>query len=60
MGSLSQFKEYRGPLLWGHLSPGKGIGGIGLLKGVENADYFLHDLILRPFASVYCRRNVAT
>lgn len=42
MGSLSQFEEYSGPLLRGHLSAGKGIGGIGLLKGIENADYFLH------------------
>ena len=47
MGSLSQFEEYAGPLLRGHLSAGKGIGGIGFLKGVENADYFLHGLILR-------------
>jgi len=47
VGSLSQFKEYGGPLLRGHLSAGKGIGGIGFLKVVENADYFLHNLILR-------------
>ena len=47
MGSLSQFEEYVGPLLRGHLSAGKGIGGIGFLKGVENADYFLHSPILR-------------
>ena len=49
MGSLSQFEEYAGPLLRGHLSAGKGIGGIGFLKAVENADYFLHNLILRWF-----------
>jgi hypothetical protein len=42
MGSLSQFEEYADPLLRGHLSAGKGIGGIGLLKAGENADYFLH------------------
>jgi hypothetical protein len=47
VGSLSQFEEYTGPLLRGHLSAGKGIGGIGLLKGVENADYLLHNSILR-------------
>jgi hypothetical protein len=47
VGSLSQFEEYVGPLLRGHLSAGKGIGGIGFLKGVENADYFLHSPILR-------------
>jgi hypothetical protein len=47
VGSLSQFEEYADPLLRGHLSAGKGIGGIGLLKAGENADYFLHDLILR-------------
>jgi hypothetical protein len=28
---------------------GKGIGGIGFLKGVENTDHFLHSLILRQF-----------
>ena len=47
MGSLSQFEEYADPLLRGHLSAGKGIGRIGLLKSVENADYFLHNPILR-------------
>jgi len=47
VGSLLQFEEYAGPLLRGHLSAGKDIGGIGFLKGVENADYFLHNLILR-------------
>jgi hypothetical protein len=47
VGSLSQFEEYVGPLLWSHLSAGNGIGGIGCLKRVENADYFLHDPILR-------------
>ena len=46
MGSLSQFEEDVGPLLRGHLSAGKGIGGIGFFTGVENADYFLHNLIL--------------
>ena len=46
MGSLSQFEEDAGPLLRGHLCAGKGIGGIGFFKGVENADYFLHHLIL--------------
>ena len=46
MGSLSQFEEYAGPLLRGHLSAGNGVGGIGLLKAVEDADYFLHNLIL--------------
>ena len=46
MGSLSQFEEYTGPLLRGHLGAGK---GIGFLKGVEDADYFLHSLILRWF-----------
>ncbi len=49
MGSLSQFEEYAGPLLRGHLRARKDIGGIGFLKAVENADYFLHDLILRCF-----------
>ena len=46
VGSLSQFEEYASPLLRGHLSAGKGIGGIGFLKGVENSDHFLHNLIL--------------
>ena len=46
VGSLSQFKEYAGPLLRGHLSAGEGIGGIGLFEAGENADYFLHGLIL--------------
>jgi hypothetical protein len=45
VGSLSQFEEYAGPLLRGHLSAGKGIGGVGFLEGVENAD-FLHNPIL--------------
>jgi len=49
VSSLSQFEEYAGPLLRGHLNTGKGVGGIGFLKGVENADYFLHSLILRWF-----------
>jgi hypothetical protein len=47
VGSLSQFEEYADPLLRGHLSAGKIIGGIGFLKGIEHADYFLHSLILR-------------
>jgi hypothetical protein len=47
VGSLSQFEEYAGALLRGHLSAGKSIGRVGFLKAVENADYFLHDLILR-------------
>jgi len=47
VGALSQFEEYVGPLLRGHLSEGQSIAGIGFLKGVENADYFLHNLILR-------------
>ena len=29
------------------MSARKGIGGIGLLKAVENADHFLHNVILR-------------
>ena len=46
MGALSQFEEYAGSLLWGHLSAGKGVGGIGFLKTVKHADYFLHKSIL--------------
>jgi hypothetical protein len=46
VGSLSQFEEYAGPLLRGQLSAGKGVGGIGFFKAVEDADYFLHNLIL--------------
>jgi hypothetical protein len=46
VGSLSQFEEYAGPLLRGQLSAGKGVGGIGFLKTVEDADYFLHNFIL--------------
>jgi len=46
VGSLSQFEEDVHPLLRGHLSAGKGIGGIGFFKGVKNADYSLHNLIL--------------
>jgi hypothetical protein len=38
VGSLSQFEENVGPLLRGPLRAGKGIGGIGFLKGVKNAD----------------------
>jgi hypothetical protein len=47
VGSLSYFEEYTGPLLRGHLSAGKSVGGIGFLKAVEYADYFLHNPILR-------------
>jgi len=46
VGSLSQFEEYAGPLLRSQLSAGKGVGGIGFLKTVEDADYFLHNFIL--------------
>jgi hypothetical protein len=46
VGSLSQFEKYVGPLLRGQLSAGKGVCGIGFLKTVEDADYFLHNLIL--------------
>jgi hypothetical protein len=46
VSSLSQFEENVGPLLRGHLSAGQGIGGIGFFKGVKNANYFLHNLIL--------------
>jgi hypothetical protein len=46
VGSLSQFEEYAGPLLRGHLSAGKGIGGIGLLKGVETRTTFSTIVIL--------------
>jgi hypothetical protein len=45
-GLLPQLEEHAGPLLRGHLSAGKGIGGIGFLKAVENADYFIHNLVL--------------
>ena len=60
VGSLSQFKEYADPLLRGHLSAGKRIGGIGLFKAGENADYFLHDLILRWFFDygIACRASI--
>jgi hypothetical protein len=47
VSSLSQFEEYTGSLLRGHLSAGKGVRGIGVLKAVKNADYFLHIPILR-------------
>jgi hypothetical protein len=47
VGPLSQFEEYADPLLRSHLRAGNGIGAIGFLKGIENADYFLHDPILR-------------
>jgi hypothetical protein len=56
VGSLSQFEEYAGPLLRGHLSAGKGIGGIGFLEGVENANHFIHHLILRFLFD--CRASV--
>jgi hypothetical protein len=46
VGSLSQFEEYANPLLRAHLSAGNGVGGIGFLKAVEDADYFLHNVIL--------------
>ena len=46
MGSLLQLEEYVGPLLRGQLSAGKRVGRIGFLKTVEDADYFLHELIL--------------
>jgi len=46
VGSLSQFEEYVGPLLRGLLSAGKGVGGVGFFKTVEDADYFLHNPIL--------------
>ncbi len=49
VGALSQFEEYAGPPLRGHFSTGKRIRSIGFLKAVENADYFLHNLILRGF-----------
>lgn len=49
VGSFPQFEEYAGSLLRGHLSAGKGIGGIGLLEAGENTDCFLHNLILRRF-----------
>jgi len=47
VGSLSQFKEDGDTMLRGHLSAGKGVGGVGLLKAGENADYSLHNLIVR-------------
>jgi hypothetical protein len=46
VGSLSQLEEYVGTLLRGHLRAGKGIGGVGFLKGVKDADHFLHKPIL--------------
>ena len=49
MGSLSQFKEDGDALLRGHLSAGKGVGGVGLLMAGENADYSLHEVIVRWF-----------
>jgi hypothetical protein len=49
VGSLSQFEEYGDPLLWAQLGAGKGVGRIGFLKGIENADYLLHRFILRRF-----------
>jgi hypothetical protein len=53
VGSLSQFEENVGPLLWGHLSAGKGVRGIGCFEGVKNADYFLHSFILLRFPLVF-------
>ena len=53
MGSLSQFEENVDALLRGHLSAGKGIGGIGCFEGVKNADYFLHSFILPRFPLVF-------
>jgi hypothetical protein len=47
VGSLSQFKEDGGALLRGHLSAGKGVGGVSLLKAGENAHYSLHSHIVR-------------
>jgi hypothetical protein len=46
VGSLPQLEEYGNPLLRGHLSAAMGIGKIGFFKRVEDADYFLHTLIL--------------
>ena len=42
MGSLSQFEEDGDALLRGHLGAGKCVRGVGLLKAVENPDYFFH------------------
>ena len=47
--SLSQFEECGDPLLRCHSSAGESVGGISLIKTGEDADYFLHDLILRWF-----------
>lgn len=52
MSSLPQFEEYVDPLLRGHLSAGNGIGSVGLVKGVENTDEFLHNPILCCLAVV--------
>lgn len=67
VGSLSQFEEYIGSLLGGHLSARLCIGDVGFLKGVENADDFLHGPILRCLfdccgetRSAQCRRTVLT
>ena len=46
VGSLSQFEEYASPLLRAHLTAGNGVGGVGFLEAVEDANYFLHNLIL--------------
>ena len=43
MGSLTQFEEYAGALLRGHLSAGKSIGRIGLVEAGENTNYFFHN-----------------
>jgi len=54
MGSFPQLEEYGDSLLRGHLNAAEGIGEIGFLKGVEDADYFLHSSILPCFALVAC------
>src|ERR1700741_2604763 len=45
--SLSQFEEYAAPLLRAHLSAGKGIGGVGFFKALENAHDFFPTPIVR-------------
>ncbi len=54
MDSLPQFEEYGGPLWRGQSSAEKGIGGIGFLKGIEDAHYLLHghNSILRRFRAL--------
>lgn len=51
VGSLSQGKKDGGPLLRGHCSAGRRVGGIGFLKTAEDTDHVLHTLILRSFSS---------